>query len=73
MQKIPNVGLYDTIGIYVAAFQHPNAFIPYLYIWRLSWHFLPDFSHISGDYQIHTDYFITRQTTVQTAQIGQFC
>ena len=32
MQKIPNVGLYDTIGIYVAAFQHPNAFIPYLYI-----------------------------------------
>ena len=73
MQKIPQIDLSDTVGIYVARFQDTNTFIPDLYTWHLSWYFLPDFNHASGDCEIHIDYLIPRQTTVQTTQISQIC
>ena len=73
MLEIPQIDLSDPTGIYVAQFRDTNTFIPYLHMWHLTWYFLLDFNHVSGDCQIHIDNLIPHQTTVQTAQIGQIC
>ena len=73
MQEISKIDPSDITDIYVAPFQDINTFIPYLNMWHLTWYFLPDFSHVSGDCQFHVDYLIPHQTTLQTAQISHIC